>query len=99
MRKFLWRYWARSASAYLDMIGGIANSGHGVSLPRHRKSSLLDLRTIWWRNRVDPISLGERVGRGAYDGSVSHRRSPLIPPSPLWVVCVQVPAPLKEDSD
>jgi acyl-CoA synthetase (AMP-forming)/AMP-acid ligase II len=29
-----------------------------------------------------PRPEGERVGRGGYDDSVSHRRSPLIPPSP-----------------
>ena len=32
-----------------------------------------------------PRPVGERVGRGGYDVSVSHRRSPLIPPSPAEV--------------
>jgi hypothetical protein len=29
-------------------------AGHGVSLPRHRKLGLPDLRTNRWRNRVKP---------------------------------------------
>ncbi len=54
---------------------------HGVSHLRHRKSSLLDLRTIGGEIGY-PISRGERVGKGGHDDSVSHRSNPLIPPSP-----------------
>jgi protein ImuB len=41
-----------------------------------------------------PRPAGERVGRGGYDLSVSHRRSPLIPPSPLRGEGVRGPASL-----
>jgi protein ImuB len=41
-----------------------------------------------------PRPEGERVGRGGYDASVSHRRSPLIPPSPQRGEGVRGPASL-----
>src|ERR1700682_1056426 len=41
-----------------------------------------------------PRPEGERVGRGGYDVSVSHRRSPLIPPSPQRGEGVRGPASL-----
>ncbi len=41
-----------------------------------------------------PRPEGERVGRGGYDLSVSHRRSPLIPPSPPRGEGVRGPASL-----
>jgi protein ImuB len=37
-----------------------------------------------------PRPEGERVGRGGYDISVSHRRSPLIPPSPAEVGSIRL---------
>jgi protein ImuB len=43
-----------------------------------------------------PRPEGERVGRGGYDRSVSHRRSPLIPPSPLRGEGVKHSASLKQ---
>jgi protein ImuB len=42
-----------------------------------------------------PRPEGERVGRGGHDDSVSHRRSPLIPPSPPRGEGVRGPASLK----
>jgi protein ImuB len=41
-----------------------------------------------------PRPEGERVGRRGYDVAVSHRRSPLIPPSPQWGEGVRGPASL-----
>jgi transcriptional antiterminator RfaH len=34
------------------------------------------LRTVGGENRIDPISLGERLGRAGHDDSVSHRPTP-----------------------
>ena len=61
--------------------GGERASGHDASLPRHRKSGPLDLRTVGGENRIDPISLGERLGRAGHDIAPpdSPRRRPVPP--------------------
>jgi protein ImuB len=55
-----------------------------------------DRRHEWGGHGVSlPRPAGERVGRGGHDDSVSHRRNPLIPPSPLWGEGVKGRASLK----
>ncbi len=56
--------------------GGERAGGRGASPARHRRSSLLEVRTDGGENRVDRISRGERRGPAGHDGPVSHRQSP-----------------------